>query len=272
MYNGVDLPLATSALNAVGQVVGVVAVSDGPPPPFIDHAALYESGVLHDLGTLGGDGSSATAINAVGQIGGEASLPDGLSHAFLYDSGGMRDLGTLGGRNSSATAINAVAQVVGVSDLPDGSSHAFLYDSGGMHDFGTLHGVTSSPSAINAVGQIVGQSDGDGFLYESGHMRDLGPLPSGFIGINDAGQLVGTFELPDGTSHAILYDSGGRHDLGTLGGRNTHAAAINAAGQIVGYSDLRIALLTPSCTTAAGCMTSAHSLEVATATLLQLTR
>jgi len=43
-----------------------------------------------DLGTLGGNGSEAFAINNSGQVVG------GSQHAFLYDGSTMRDLGTLG--------------------------------------------------------------------------------------------------------------------------------------------------------------------------------
>jgi probable HAF family extracellular repeat protein len=157
---------------------------------------------VHDIGTLGGGGCTAVAINAAGQVVGYSDLVDGTVHAFLYDSSGMHDLGTLGdGLHSFATAINPAGQVVGYSDGADGSRyHAFLYDSSGIHDLGTLGGRDSYATAIDPAGQVVGFSD-----------------------------------LADGLSqHAFLYDSGGMHDLGTLGGstapNNSDARAINAAG------------------------------------------
>jgi len=53
---------------------------------------------MQDLGTLGGTGSSATAINGRGQVTGYATTAAGEYHAFRWTpAGGMQDLGTLGG-------------------------------------------------------------------------------------------------------------------------------------------------------------------------------
>jgi probable HAF family extracellular repeat protein len=42
------------------------------------------AGGMRDLGTLGGIGSRATAINASGQVIGESDTADGASHAFSW--------------------------------------------------------------------------------------------------------------------------------------------------------------------------------------------
>ena len=68
---------------------------------------------MHDLGTLGGYGSTAYAINASGQVAGDAETSAGQGHAFLYSNGTMQDLGTLGGTDSQAYGINASGEVVG---------------------------------------------------------------------------------------------------------------------------------------------------------------
>jgi probable HAF family extracellular repeat protein len=48
--------------------------------------------------------------------------------------------------------------------------------------------------------------------------------------------VVGNSEISGGAIHAFLHTGGGLQDLGTLGGRNSFAKAINSAGQVVGKS------------------------------------
>ena len=71
---------------------------------------------LVDLGTLGGSGASAQAINSRGDVAGGSSTAAGpLSHAFLWQPGrGLRDLGVPAGSTfSGAHGINNQDQVVG---------------------------------------------------------------------------------------------------------------------------------------------------------------
>src|SRR6185436_9400809 len=95
-----------------------------------------------DLGTLGGTSSSAYAVNASGQVVGQASTAAGDQHAFRWQNGTMTDLGTLGGASSWAGDINTGGQVVGSSRTTPGSTqtHAVLWQGGVMTDLGTLGG------------------------------------------------------------------------------------------------------------------------------------
>lgn len=171
---------------------------------------------MSDLGTLGGPGSHAVAINERGQIVGRADTAAEHSHAFLWEHGRMRDLGSLGGPDSSAAAINNRGQVVGWAETAgrDGYDravrHAFLWQNGRMRDLGTLGGKWSAAYAINDRGQVVGEAD---------------------TAAKDA----------DGMAiwHAFLWQDGKMHDLGTLGGPLSEATAINNIGEIAGTSDTK---------------------------------
>jgi probable HAF family extracellular repeat protein len=60
-------PATAASINARGQVVGQSTTASGEL-----HAFLWEDGVMHDLGTLGGDYSAALGINARGEIVGQS--------------------------------------------------------------------------------------------------------------------------------------------------------------------------------------------------------
>jgi probable HAF family extracellular repeat protein len=128
------------------------------------------------------------------------------TRSFLYRDGGIVDLGGLGSDFSFAAAINDVDQIVGSSTTASGSSHAFLWSEGAMADLGTLGGTYSNALAVNRSGQVTGQAlTADGvyhpFIYTQGEMIDLGVPAGGTEGfgsaINAAGQVVGTYMLPD---------------------------------------------------------------------------
>ena len=103
-----------------------------------------------DLGTLGGLGSRAVAVNDSGQVVGTSQAADGSNHGFSWTTGGgMIDLGALG-PNGRPAAVNESGEVVGTRYGDDGSQHAFLWTaSGGMVDLGTLGGDQSSAAAID---------------------------------------------------------------------------------------------------------------------------
>jgi probable HAF family extracellular repeat protein len=215
-------------------------------------AAVAQADTLYtvtDLGSLGGAGSQAFAINERGQITGAGDLPlpnptNAGDHAFLYDHGAMIDLGTLW-RNSYGQAINNRGQVAGFSEaLLAGFAvyRAFLYSGGVFQDIGTLGGYGAQAYGINQKGQVTGfsnllQFDGmHAFLYSDGVMHDLGTLPGGTLsagqGINNAGQVAGWSDAEGG--RAFLYSDGVMTSLGTLGGLFSFAYAINERGQVTG--------------------------------------
>lgn len=114
----------------------------------------------------------------------------------------IRALGTLGGPVSQAHGVNRGGQVVGTSRDSLGRTRAFLWqDDLGIADLNPMTGVNTSANDISERGEIVGAGD------------------TGF-----------------GDSHAYLLSDGTSFDLGTLGGHESEALAVNRRGQVAGHS------------------------------------
>ncbi len=231
---------------------------------FVQHAFRWENGALIDIGVLpGGTSSDADALSANGNIAGfsQNGLIDPLTsfpenRAVMWTRAGeIVDLGTLGGNESFSNDINDFNQVVGFAEnaIPDpifggNQTRAFLWENGVMRDIGTLGGPDAYAMYTNDRGQIAGYSFTDSvsnpstgiptihpFLWEHGHMRDLGTLGGlgsqgpqftfGYSvevnGLNARGEVAGTSPLAgDQAYHAVLWN-GSLKDLGTLGGNNS---------------------------------------------------
>jgi len=188
-------------INNAGQVVGRSFPSSPiiTDPEVVSRAFLWTpTQGMQDLGTLGGSGSIAYAINEGGQVVGRAWTAAATYHAFLWTaSQGMRDLSTLalGSGNSVAYGINDLGQVVG-------ESNAFPA-SGGL--------------AIR------------GFLWsEADRMEDLWPTMQIFTArdINNQWQVVG-----DKRVATLQLEPGSRPPVPTVGGpyTGTEGSAVSLA-------------------------------------------
>jgi probable HAF family extracellular repeat protein len=210
-----------------------------------------------DLGTLGGNSSSASSINNSGQIVGWSKDSSGYERATLFDStgdGNNIDLGALVGNNSHAESINDNGQIVGSAYKSPGFGVATMFDptgNGNNIDLGTLPGGNwSVAESINNNGQIVGEADNAALLMRptlfdptgDGNNIDLGTLPGcssgAAVSINNNGQIVGACDnIILTVLRATLFDptgNGNNIDLDVIDDRHSIAWSINDKGEVAG--------------------------------------
>jgi probable HAF family extracellular repeat protein len=210
------------------------------------HATLWRSGLLTDLGTLGGPNSSVTwnVKNTAGIIVGisQTATPEPLGEwwssfafystpnnigfinlGFVWEQGQMRGLPNFpGGNNGFATGANNLRQAVGWAE-------------NGVHDDACV-----SPQVLQFRPAMWSLGPPD-------QIHDLPLVPGDSSGaataINDNGQIVGISGICDQAvgrhtaRHAVLWENGGVIDLGNLGAQwwNT-PTAINQRGDVVGFA------------------------------------
>jgi probable HAF family extracellular repeat protein len=144
-------------INASGTIVGYASLAGGS-----FHAFAYAGGVISDLGTLPGGGSSqAFGMNDAGVIVGDSSGSQQIS-AVRWSGGTIAGLGQLpGGSWSMAVDVNSAGDVVGTAKTSAGVQRAVLWSGGTIVDLNTQISAGSgwqldNAAAINDNGWIVG--------------------------------------------------------------------------------------------------------------------
>ncbi len=195
-------------------------------------------------------GAACTAL-AFLAVSGLATAPAVANHVFYT----VTDLGTLGGSETFARGINNSGQVVGESQQNSTNESTFrafrtTAPNGRINpatdatdNLRTLGGPTSQASGINASGQVVGSST-----------FDPGPAPPPFPPPTGANPATRAFRT---TAGGVINAAS---DLGTLGGENSAANAINASGQVVGFAETAGEQLRAFRTTAGGVINAASDL------------
>lgn len=197
---------------------------------------------IEDLGTFGGDTSSANAINNKGDVVGQADTNTLCSHAFFWSHGKMRDLSGLpdpftkepgASTETNAASINDRGDIVGDADTgygstdgePRGIYHAVLWQSGQISDLGAMGGYQDSTAVkIDAAGLVLGRAILQENVTTTHSYKDQAFFsqgskvwPVGFkaLDINAQGQTVG-WRRRGGKDFVVILDHQHVHELGQI--------------------------------------------------------
>jgi probable HAF family extracellular repeat protein len=235
-----------SSLNDAGDVAGVYRLSNGLTRVYVWRYSTGSASV--PAGIAGGPYSTqrAAVINDFGQIAFTGTRFDDsglISRAVILNSGVFAEVPPIEGQNSEVASINNAGHAAGRSEAGPASIRAYLFAGGETTDLGQIQppfGNQFRAAGMNDLDSVVGVGDNasggqSGFVWD-GAMIDLGPLVP--AAINDLGVVVGNVPVTGATRGFIRQPDGSVSIIGTLGGRDSALAAVNAAGDAVGNSQI----------------------------------
>jgi probable HAF family extracellular repeat protein len=242
-----DAPGVPCKLNNFGDIAGRTGGAlEGELRATVWNRSTFKA--KHIGALLGGDYSSASDVNDVGEVVGVSNTGSAIVPFLWTGNGGPTIIPLLPGDScGQATAMNKSGHVVGYSSGSKGA-RAFLWGrSLGVRDLGVLPGGSySTASDVNDANEVVGtsgSSNGERAVLwtKAGNVRDLGTLPGDWaseaVAINNSGEVVGSSKGPGGTRAFVWSREDGMQELGVLpGGDSSRAMDINDSGEVVGSS------------------------------------
>jgi probable HAF family extracellular repeat protein len=219
-YRTFRFPGARSTLaakiNDGGQITGTYSnTADDPrenPTGFLRDAR----GRYTRIAVPGAVTTTAVGVNNRGQVVGQYQDADGRIHGYVWERGRITTIDVPGAAASSLVDINDRGQLLGAyaddQSMRPGTFHGFVLDRDRFRTFDGPAGTLLLPGDLNNRGQIVGSTvtgatDADptarGFLLARGIDGPFTPInvpgaPDTFaIGLNDRGQITGTYNNPN---------------------------------------------------------------------------
>jgi uncharacterized membrane protein len=188
---------------------------------------------ITDLGAMGEQYSSATAINDSGVVVGQASSGD-TRRSFVYDP--VNSTRPVQSELVEPAGVNNSGLIIGTLGLRPAVFTPSVNTTSFVGDF-----LAGTATAINNLGQVAGyfyknprgEGDPQAFIYDRGHgLTALSCSPDGngcysvATAINEFGQVVGW-----SNRGAFIYSGGA---MQSFGGASAVARSINNHGDVVG--------------------------------------
>ncbi|HET8539319.1 MAG TPA: hypothetical protein VFL83_05560 [Anaeromyxobacter sp.] len=213
----------------------------------------WKDGVLESIGSLGGQRTYATAMNAAGWVVGWADLAsgNGTPHAFLHDGTTMKDLG-----EGFANAVSGAGEIVGIK-----GQEAAVFESPTIllpiPSRAVAYDVSDTGVVVGSAGQGLDQKWPPlAFVYDlrTGSVTEVAPLPGDvtvtLVDVNRSGTLAVGGSGNREQARSVVWADGHLYDfstyVGVQGAPTTIAVRdVNDRGQFLISSSIRYYVLTP---------------------------
>jgi len=252
----IDVPNSTATLvlgiNNSSQMAGAFVDQEG-----ITHGFMLSAGTFTTLDFPGATFTQATDINNSGQVVGNYLDDGGVVHGFTWKNGVFNQINDPGFTGTSLSALSDIGQFVGVAIDSNNNKNGFLLQKNVFTtidfpnaNFTELLGIPFQGTTIVGVyNNNYPFAQFHGMQYSNGQFTTVdfrsGPCQSGtscntsLNGINDGGQVLGTYSLVSqpSVSHPFLITGGTFSAPGALdfpGAVSTQASNLNDSAQVVG--------------------------------------
>ena len=226
-----------TSINDYDAVAGIYQVAGG-----------LQSSFVYSNGSSVNTGYTTISINSGGQI---LELDTSTNTYLVVTSGTPTPLATPpidypnNPTTEKAVGINASGQIAWTDYIQTGANYALISDPLASPNQTFITG-------INDLGQVTGYyrvytagystPAQYGFIYSQGNYTTLddtnenGLATTAAEAINNAGQVVGYYRMPDNSLHSFIYSGGTYQDIMPIAGANTFIVmGINNKGDITGY-------------------------------------